>query len=246
MKHVITALDIGAARKMGRTSLSVPAGTLVTPQAADDARDYGITLLREGESVPQRGPRGGAKAAAPQAARPAVSPVPAVPAAPARDTAALEAEVRRLVAARLGPSADPAALDAAIRAVLSAGGAGQSTETPFVRRAGGLALVRREGLPKTGGSPRSGPEAVDMIEALPPDGGAPGVGYLRWENTSFTWTFSEAEVVTVLAGELTFSCEGASLSASPGDSFRIAAGATVTLAARGEACCVHSSWPPGK
>lgn len=242
MKHVITATDIGTARKMGRTSLSVPAGTLVTPQAADDARDYGITLLREGGSVPQ----GGAKAVAHQAARPAASPVSPVPVVPAQDTAALEAEVRRLVAARLGPAADPAALDAAIRAVLAVGGVGQATEAPFVRRAGGLALVRREGLPKAAGSPKSGPDAVDMIEALAPDGGAPGVGYLRWANTSFTWTFPKAEVVTVLAGELTLACEGASLTASPGDSFRIAAGATVTLAAKGEACCVHSSWPSDK
>ena len=47
MKKVITAQDISEARKAGAATLSVPAKALVTPQAQDDARSYGITLRRE-------------------------------------------------------------------------------------------------------------------------------------------------------------------------------------------------------
>lgn len=44
MKKVITAQDIADARKSGASSIPVAPGTLVTPQAMDDARTYGIAL----------------------------------------------------------------------------------------------------------------------------------------------------------------------------------------------------------
>jgi len=47
MKKVITAQDLQEVRKAGLTAISVPPGALVTPQAQDDARNYGIVLQRE-------------------------------------------------------------------------------------------------------------------------------------------------------------------------------------------------------
>jgi ethanolamine utilization protein EutQ (cupin superfamily) len=47
MKKVITAQDIQEARKAGLTAVPVPPGAIITPQALDDARNYGIALQRE-------------------------------------------------------------------------------------------------------------------------------------------------------------------------------------------------------
>jgi ethanolamine utilization cobalamin adenosyltransferase len=44
-KRVIAADDVRAARKEGRGEISVPPGTLFTPQARDDAREFGIRLV---------------------------------------------------------------------------------------------------------------------------------------------------------------------------------------------------------
>ncbi|MDR0466062.1 MAG: hypothetical protein LBH94_01755 [Deltaproteobacteria bacterium] len=46
-KPLITAHDVREARKAGRTEIAVPLGAIVTPQAKDDARDYGIRLVAE-------------------------------------------------------------------------------------------------------------------------------------------------------------------------------------------------------
>ena len=43
-KLIITAQAVHEARKEGRTEMAVPPGAIVTPQARDDARDYGIRL----------------------------------------------------------------------------------------------------------------------------------------------------------------------------------------------------------
>lgn len=45
MKKLITSMDISEARKAGRTGITVPPGALITPQARDDAKNYGIALL---------------------------------------------------------------------------------------------------------------------------------------------------------------------------------------------------------
>ena len=50
MKKVITAQDISEARKAGATTLPIANHAIVTPQAQDDARGYGITLERVAEN----------------------------------------------------------------------------------------------------------------------------------------------------------------------------------------------------
>ena len=46
-KIVITANEVREARKAGRTEIVVPLGAIVTPQARDDAREFGIRLAEE-------------------------------------------------------------------------------------------------------------------------------------------------------------------------------------------------------
>jgi hypothetical protein len=329
-KCVITAHDINLARKAGRTSLSVPVGALVTPQAADDARAYGIALspgdlpqpragsprLPEAEEPAQDGcgaagagrvygiapspgdppqPRAGSPRL-PEAEKPAqdgcgaagagrvygVAPSPGDPPQPragslrlleaeesAQDSRGAAAEVRRQVLARLDGAA-PAGLDALIAAVMmSAPRSNEGVDGAFIRRAGNLILVscdpdRGAVTPEVSAASAPGakpaatfaavpaedgatcaPAAVSMVEALPPDGVHPGIAYMSWKNSSFSWTFPHSEVLVVLEGEIRLTADGGEvLAGKPGDAFLIPAGGAVTLTAgRLGARCVHSSWP---
>lgn len=56
MKQVITAQDIADARKNLTVSIDVPPGVLVTPQAFDDARAYGISLRHTAVNGPACAP----------------------------------------------------------------------------------------------------------------------------------------------------------------------------------------------
>lgn len=226
---VITAHDVGTARKAGRTSIAVPRGALITPQAADDARGYGIALVLAG--------RDDTPPAAPAANSLAGQAAPSV-----RD------EVRRQVTARLGGAA-PSSLDAIISAVMAAcsvsgagGAAPAPSGAPFIRRAGPVIQVSAADLPPQGNMAAS-PAAVSMVEAAPPAGTHPGLGYMCWENSSFEWTFRHAEVLVVLEGEITLAAGCAALAGKGGDSFVIPAQSVVTLTAKGRTRCVHASWP---
>jgi uncharacterized cupin superfamily protein len=232
-KVVITAFDINAARKAGETSLVVPGGALVTPQAADDARGYGIALLRAGQDTTAREPDQAAVQTPSRAAGPAGQAAPS-----AMD------EVRRRVMTKLGNRA-PASLDAVIDAVLAAcpvAGAGNALAAPFIKKAGTVTRVSASALPQPDNAAAT-PAAVSMVEAVPPSDAHPGLGYMSWENSSFDWTFRYAEVLVVLGGEITLSASGAILEGKPGDAFVIPAQSAVTLSAKDRARCVHASWP---
>lgn len=237
-KAVITAYDVSMARKAGQTGIAVPGGALVTPQAVDDARDYGIALIRGGQAP--------ASVSVPAPAQPlATQPGPDV-----------TEEVRRQVLARLGNTA-PASLDAVIASVVTGApgsssglasgsspgfSSGGAAEVPFIRKAGSVSLVVSSALPASG-SAGSGPAAVSMTEALPPGAAHPGIAYMAWENASFEWTFRHDEVLVVLEGEITLTSGSAALNGKPGDSLFIPAGSAVTLSARSRARCMHCSWP---
>ena len=75
-KPIISAHELREARKAGRTEIVVPFGAIVTPQARDDAREFGIMLVEE-----RSRPVSPSYAAAPVAPVPAVSPTLAVAAA---------------------------------------------------------------------------------------------------------------------------------------------------------------------
>ena len=229
------------AKKAGRAEIVVPVGTIVTPQAVDDAKACGIAIVHTAGGRPQ--------AAAPVSA-PILPPVGAA-AAPA-----VVDEVRRLVSTRLGATADPASIEAAIRAVLGNAsgvpGPASTSDAPaddgsLVRRSSGvdgIAHVRQSALPQAAATARSGSsEAVHLTEAFPPTATTPGIGYMDWEDTSFTWTFAHAEVLVVLSGQLTLIYEGTTFAASAGDALHIAPGSAVTLAATGKVRCVLTSWP---
>lgn len=221
-KAVITAFDITTARRAGQTSINVPNGALVTPQAADDARDHGIALVRDGT-------------------QPAA--LPSRPGAPSTQTGSCIAdEVRRQVLARLGNAA-PAMLDAVITSVMTDSPDAPATDmASAIRKAGTVSLVASSALSVQNGT-GPGPAAVTMVEALPPDAAHPGIASMRWENSSFAWTFKHAEVLVVLEGEITLTASGETLVGKPGDAFLIPAGSSVTLSAKGVVRCVHSSWP---
>jgi len=128
MKKVITAQDIQEARKAGLTVFSIPPGTLVTPQAQDDARKYGIALQRESAVAVQAAPPAVPVAVASREAQamrnlmaavavaPTTQPSPPAPAAiPGGFVAEL---ISRQVAQQLGNTADMARINAVVQDVL--------------------------------------------------------------------------------------------------------------------------------
>lgn len=210
-KVVITAFDITTAKRAGETHLAIPKNALVTPQAADDARDYGIDLVRD-TSAPATPEPAQKQAASPES---------------------LAAEIRRRVVARLG-GAVPVSLDAVITDVLAIG-----TKAAHAHDESGVVCVSAGTAPVRQGA---SPGGVAMVEAVPPSPVNPGVAYMAWENTSFSWAFPRAELLVVLEGEITVTAKGSARTGKPGDTFIIPAGTEATLAATGKVRCMHSSW----
>jgi len=146
MKKVITAQDLQEARKAGLTAVSVPFGALITPQAQDDARKYGIALQRESAVAGPTERAAVAAQAAPLAATAqiairdlmAATPVAPLPASPASSLAApvaipagFVAElISKQVAQRLGSAADMAQVNAVVQDVLREQGRDYGASAP--------------------------------------------------------------------------------------------------------------------
>ena len=129
-----------------------------------------------------------------------------------------------------------ALIDRLIASVLAEMGACAAPETrPGVRQAGGVTHVDSKAQ-YWGGSRAKGSVAV-MDVLSPAKGDAASVGYLDWENLSFSWTFRRTEVLVVLEGDLNLSIEGTTFSAAHGDVFSIPAGTEVELSSSGHVRC---------
>ena len=274
-KQIITAETVRLAWKAGESVIVYAKGDIVTQQAQDDARHYGITLTTEtpvapssalaepeAEAVPPVPP---VLEEVPASQEPVHVPTPALTAdqlaAAARQlqealvpltqaaeavTASAPAEQRSddlLVAIRRGVlsalptgTADEALIDRLIASVLAEMGACAAPETrPGVRQAGGVTHVDSKAQ-YWGGSRAKGSVAV-MDVLSPAKGDAASVGYLDWENLSFSWTFRRTEVLVVLEGDLNLSIEGTTFSAAHGDVFSIPAGTEVELSSSGHVRC---------
>lgn len=287
-KQIITAETVRIALKAGQPVIVYAKGDIVTQQAQDDARHYGITLTTEALVVPESAPA----EPAPVPQKPAETPVPQEPlhvtapgltaeelASATRQlqevlvplTQALTASVKPalpdttpapaaassyvttvsapaeprseetlLVAIRRGvlsalPSgmADEAMIDRLIRSVLAEMGAAPSR--PGIRQAGGVTHVDSKAQQWNTSRVKGGVSVMDVLS--PVKGDAAAVGYLDWENLSFSWTFRRTEVLVVLEGELNLSIEGTTFSAAHGDVFSIPAGTEAVLSASGHVRC---------
>ncbi len=291
-KRIITAETVRLAWKAGQSAVVYAEGDIVTQQAQDDARRYGLSLtpedsvVPEAASVPAATPAPAVQESVGQPAQqhvttPALSaeqlaaatrqlqevlapltqaltahaPAPAVPPvvftpgvnpmaepAPARPQAdeALIAAIRGRVMAALpaGSGVDVAFVDRLIKSVLAEtddASPVQAEARPGIRQAGGVTHVdsraqRRASVPVKG--------SVAVMDVLSPArGDAAAVGFLEWENLSFSWTFRCTEVLVVLEGELNLSIEGTTFSAAHGDVFSIPAGTEAVLSASGHVRC---------
>lgn len=286
-KQIITAETVRLALKAGQSVIVYAEGDIVTQQAEDDARHYGIQLTTEAPAVPEPAP---APAAAPAeetvlrperrpvappvldadqlaaAARqlqdvlapltralaaPAPTAVPEVPPVvhtpgvnPMAETAPAKrlpedpiVAIRRRVMAALpeGHAVDEAFVDRLIKSVLSeTEGAAPAEARPGVRQARGVTHVDSRAQHWT--APIKG--GVTVMDVLSPvKGDAAAVGYLEWENLSFSWTFRRTEVLVVLEGEVNLSIEGTTFCAAHGDVFSIPAGTEAVLSASGHVKC---------
>jgi len=143
---------------------------------------------------------------------------------------------RGVLSALPAGTADEALIDRLIASVLAEMGACAAPETrPGVRQAGGVTHVDSKAQ-YWGGSRAKGSVAV-MDVLSPAKGDAASVGYLDWENLSFSWTFRRTEVLVVLEGDLNLSIEGTTFSAAHGDVFSIPAGTEVELSSSGHVWC---------
>ena len=251
MKKVITAQDIRDTRKAGLTSLTHPADAIVTPQARDDARSYGIAL-QAARTEPEKAPQ----VALEPAKRPVSSQKSLQSPEQALGRTSLWDMVRAQVAAKLGPAFDAAAVEAVIAGMagsdasggLTSGAKGTEQPTGGVAASGGhggehgVTLVQHSGPPagRGGASPSSGLLLTDVLAS---DAGGPGVGYLDFASSSFTLVFPDHEVVTVLEGELGVTVQEKTVKARAGEAVRIAAGTSVTLSATGPVRCLYTAWP---
>lgn len=298
-KQIITAETVRLAWKAGESVVVYAKGDIVTQQAQDDARHYGITLTTEAPVAPSSAPaepEAGTvspvspvskdvpasqepihvptpaltadqlAAAARQlqealvpltqalaASAPAAQPVPPVVFTPGSNPMAAEAVTvsapaeRRsddlLVAIRRGVmsalpagTADEALLDRLIASVLAEMGTCTAPETrPGVRQAGGVTHVDSKAQYWGGSRAKDSVAVMDVLS--PAKGDAASVGYLDWENLSFSWTFRRTEVLVVLEGDLHLSIEGTTFSAAHGDVFSIPAGTEVELSSSGHVRC---------
>lgn len=298
-KQIITAETVRLAWKAGESVIVYAKGDIVTQQAQDDARHYGITLTTEAPVAPSSAPAEPEAGAVPPvspvsedvpasqepvhvptpaptadqlaaaarqlqealvpltqalaASAPAAQPVPPVVFAPGSNPMAAEAATvaapaeRRsddlLVAIRRGVmsalpagTADEALLDRLIASVLAEMGCCTAPETrPGVRQAGGVTHVDSKA--QYWGGPRAKDSVAVMDVLSPVKGDAASVGYLDWENLSFSWTFRRTEVLVVLEGDLNLSIEGTTFSAAHGDVFSIPAGTEAELSSSGHVRC---------
>ena len=76
VKILITAQEVREARKEGRREIVVPPGALITPQARDDAGEFGIRLATE--AGPAQGPSHAAALVPPAPSAPSALPKPAL------------------------------------------------------------------------------------------------------------------------------------------------------------------------
>lgn len=299
-KQIITAETVRLAWKAGESVIVYAKGDIVTQQAQDDARHYGITLTTEAPVAPSSASAGHEAEAVPPispvpaevpanrepvhvptpalaadqlaaaarqlqevlvpltqaltaSAAPAAQPVPPVVFTPGSNPMAAEAVAAPstaeqgsddlLVAIRRGVlsalpagTADEALIDRLIASVLAEMGACAAPEVrPGVRQAGGVTHVDSKAQ-YWGGSPAK--DSVAVMDVLSPaKGDAASVGYLDWENLSFSWTFRRTEVLVVLEGDLNLSIEGTTFSAVHGDVFSIPAGTEVELSSSGHVRC---------
>lgn len=268
MKKLITGMDISDARKAGIGSISVPPGALITPQARDDAKKYGIALVAQATSCPAQPDAAAApqvsdesidrvaRRLARQTAIAASSDFPHASvsaAAPSTlsaqpDGAALAAEVLKRVApmvASLGGHEGCPKLQALVNSVIAdclGGEAGASAPASSLAGVSGLDVVRIE---KKADVKRV-PGEVEVEEAIAPGADGPGVTRLGWADSSFAWTFEFDEVLVVTGGEVEVKSGNspmAGLVLATGEALRVRAGTSLTLTARGSASCVCSSWP---
>ena len=106
---------------------------------------------------------------------------------------------------------------------------------PGVRQAGGVTHVDSKAQYWGGSRAKDSVAVMDVLS--PAKGDAASVGYLDWENLSFSWTFRRTEVLVVLEGDLNLSIEGTTFSAAHGDVFSIPAGTEVELSSSGHVRC---------
>ncbi len=264
MRELITGQSIADARRAGQQEIVVSARALITPQAKDDAKQYGIAI-RFCED----------KAAEPVAQKPITVPEPittdryamnnnsnngqapawaapvvqfgAQPAGTACNAAGDAADIAAQVAARLqgllGANAG-AQLQGTVAQVVSevmhTGATSAHSAGPVST---GIALNGVDVVPFPANNPTASVQGeMNIEEAFLPGDNGPGVTRFSFANASLDWTFANDEVLVVTKGTVQISQGGNAVTLNVGGAARMHKGTSVVLTAQGEVCCIASSF----
>ncbi len=272
MKELITGQSIADARKAGLQEIVVSEGAIITPQAKDDAKLFGI-VLRVGSQVQAQMPVQNAVIAQNQltthrnamntnninnGANPVQAgwstPAPQFGnAAPSASSAVssvdMAGQVAEQVVARLQSllGTNTAANPAANMAQTVAQVVSEVMHTPSAACAapsGGSATLNGvDVVPFPVNAPSISVQGeMNIEEALLPGENGPGVTRFCFANASLDWTFSHDEVLVVTKGTVQISQNGSAVTLVNGGAARMRKGTSVILTAQGEVCFVTSSF----
>lgn len=220
MPRVITSEDIRRARKAGQQAIGIALGTLVTPQARDDARAYGIELSTAVEHAPERRFADRSEQAGQRAA----------------GEREVEEAVRRL-ALRLAVFPRPPAesVTAVPTAALAAAPTAATGESNMEKLASVIKEVITELYPQAG---TAGAQALPgRVRVSESSSGGRLFSLLSWDGAPLEWDFEEAESLFAVQGKIRVDSNGEVFELAPGQGREIRAQSHVVLSASGPCSC---------
>lgn len=223
-KRFLTADMIRVRKAEGCSSITLEPGDVLTPLAADTARELGLDVIGALNPVPVlvNGNGNGHKAEAvpaPAAAVPAPAPAPA--------GFDLEPLIRQVVMACL--------------VKLNGNGSG-STDAPDspVKRVGAQSYAMQP-FPFEINRPEMDVQLVDVITA---EHGSPmAAGFLSFHKGSFPWTLTYDEIEFVLEGEIHIGTAQGTVVGKPGDVLYIPKGTQITFGTPGWTKILYVTYP---
>lgn len=230
MKKLITANDIRDAKAKSIKEIAIKAGfTIVTPEAYDVAKTFGISLIEEGSSsIP-------------------IKPNEIIvqkdssstPPSPKQQTLY---KIKNEIQSRVGSNVESDLIESLIKKAM----ADFNVKAPTCPRQindDGIVLVRGNSveLDAFDGAPGKNIGLTDVIGTA--QNSTLGVGYMGWEKAFFPWTLNYDEVDVVLEGELHIKTPSGTTIGKPGDVIFIPKGSSIEFGTPTHVRFVYVAYP---
>ncbi|MBI4928887.1 MAG: DUF861 domain-containing protein [Anaerolineae bacterium] len=217
-KRFLTADMIRARRAEGHNHINLEPGDVLTPLAADTAREMGIEIR----------PVNLLEAPIPQATSPTNGSIPAKE----KETSSLPTQVAP-------PDLEPLIRQVVMACLSSLNGNGPATAAS-VKRVGAQSYQMKP-FPFEINRPEMDVQLVDVITA---ENGSPmAAGFLSFHKGSFPWTLTYDEIEFVLEGEIHIGTAQGTVVGKPGDVHYIPKGTQITFGTPGWAKILYVTYP---